>query len=491
MQDIHDLATLLKARTPIILIESREEQRVIDLMAHVAGKLRLPLYAWNVAEGMRRVGSGNEHTSNREPVEMLQHIWSLRMEGVYLLLDFHPYLDDPTHVRIIKEISQQAEKYHQTLIFVSHELKLPPELSHFAARFEVSLPDEKTITRIVAQVAERWSQEQPGQRVRADREAMQGLVKNLQGLSAMEAARLARLAIYDDGAITKADAPTIAKAKYDVLNQDGVLSFEHDTAHLSEVGGLTRFKAWLRQREAVFKNTGAQQGLEPPKGLLLLGVQGGGKSLAAKAVAGTWGVPLLRLDFGALYDKYFGETERRTREALKMAETMQPCVLWIDEIEKGVATGEGENGTTRRVLGTMLTWMAERKASVFIVATANDIKALPPELMRKGRLDEVFFVDLPDAATRRAIFSIHFTKRNLDPAAFDLDALTKASEGFSGSEIEQAIVSGLYAITHGSGTLDTALLLEELRATRPLSVVMAEHIAALRTWAQDRTVPAH
>jgi ATP-dependent 26S proteasome regulatory subunit len=491
MQDIHDLATLLKARTPIVLIESREEQRVIDLMAHVANKLRLPLYAWNVAEGMRRVGSGNEHTSNREPVEMLQHIWSLRMEGVYLLLDFHPYLDDPTHVRIIKEICMQAEQHRQTLVFVSHDLKMPPELSHFAARFDVSLPDEKAITRIVAQVAERWSQEQPGQRVRADREAMQGLVKNLQGLSAMEAARLARLAIYDDGAITQADAPTIAKAKYDVLNQDGVLSFEHDTAHLSDVGGLTRFKAWLRQREAVFKNAGAQQGLEPPKGILLLGVQGGGKSLAAKAVAGTWGVPLLRLDFGALYDKYFGETERRTREALKMAETMQPCVLWIDEIEKGVATGEGENGTTRRVLGTLLTWMAERKASVFIVATANDIKALPPELMRKGRLDEVFFVDLPDHAIRRDIFTIHLTRRNLDPKTFDLDALTEASAGFSGSEIEQAIVSGLYAVAHGSGSLDTDLLLDELSATRPLSVVMAEHIAAIRAWAQDRTVPAH
>jgi SpoVK/Ycf46/Vps4 family AAA+-type ATPase len=223
---------------------------------------------------------------------------------------------------------------------------------------------------------------------------------------------------------------------------------------------------------------------------LLLGIQGSGKSLAAKAVAGSWGVPLLRLDFGALYDKFIGETERKTRESLKMAERMAPCVLWFDEIEKGISLEDNDGGTSRRILSTLLTWMAERKSAIFMVATANDIESLPPELMRKGRFDEIFFVDLPDAETRKVIFSIHLKKRGLDPDNFDFTKLLPASEGFSGSEIEQAIVSGLYSCVGGAGVLTTELLLNALRATKPLSVVMAEQIRALRDWAHERTVLA-
>lgn len=492
MPDVKDLVTLLKSRTPMVVIETREEKRVVGLFVRVAIQLSQPLYLWNVLEGLHRASQGPpEQASNQEPAEVLRHIWSLKMEGLYLMLDFHPYLDDPVHVRLLKDICQHAERYKQTLVFVSHAMPIPPELNHFAARFDLRLPDEAALVKLVGKVADRWAREQPGRRLRTNKRAFQMLVQNLQGLSVTEAARLARAAIYDDGAITEEDVPAVARAKYELLNQDNVLSFEYDTAALAEVGGLARFKAWLSPREAVFKGEATAQGLEPPRGILLLGVQGSGKSLAAKAVAGTWGVPLLRLDFGVLYNKYFGETERRTREALRMAETMAPCVLWIDEIEKGVSTGAGDHGTSRRVLGTLLTWMAERKAPVFIVATANDITALPPELLRKGRLDEVFFVDLPDAATRRRIFEIHLGKRELDPAAFDLAALAAASEGFSGAEIEQAVVSSLYAVVHAPEPPTTALLLDELRATRPLSVIMAEHIRELRAWAAERTVPAH
>ncbi len=218
-------------------------------------------------------------------------------------------------------------------------------------------------------------------------------------------------------------------------------------------------------------------------------MQGSGKSLAAKAVAGTWGIPLLRLDFGTLYNKFFGETERKTREALKMADTMAPCVLWVDEIEKGLATDTGgDSGTSKRVLGTFLTWMAERKTLVFLVATANDIQNLPPELMRKGRMDEIFFVDLPDKEIRKEILTIHLKKRNLKPGDFDLEKIAEACEGFSGSEIEQVIVSGFYSVIGGYMQLNTEILIGEIKKTRPLSVVMAENIEAMREWAKDRTM---
>ena len=223
---------------------------------------------------------------------------------------------------------------------------------------------------------------------------------------------------------------------------------------------------------------------------MLVGVQGGGKSLAAKSVAGLWGLPLLRLDMGAIYNKFFGESERNVREALAMAETMSPCVLWIDEIEKGISVGDNDGGTSRRVLGTLLTWMAENTSKVFMVATANDIERLPPELIRKGRIDELFFVDLPDEAVRADIFGIHLAKRGLDAGQFDLQQLAQASEGFSGAEIEQAVVSAVYANAAGDGRLSSVHILNAISRTAPLSVVMAEKLQALRLWAQDRAVRA-
>ncbi|TNF98014.1 MAG: AAA family ATPase, partial [Gammaproteobacteria bacterium] len=282
----------------------------------------------------------------------------------------------------------------------------------------------------------------------------------------------------------------VMQTKYRLLGGDGVLSFESDTAHFSDVAGLARMKHWLQQRKSVFTTDTPPKGLDIPRGMLLLGIQGAGKSLAAKAVAGAWRVPLLRLDFATLYNKYYGETERNLREALKTAKAMSPCVLWVDEIEKGLATDMEGGGPSKRILGTLLTWMAERKERVFLVATANDIEALPPELMRKGRFDEIFFVDLPTAPVREQIFFIHLQKREHDPEQFDLQALSAASDGFSGAEIEQAVVSSLYSAHARERRLDTATILEELALTRPLSVVMAEKITHLRQWAAQRTVPA-
>lgn len=302
-----------------------------------------------------------------------------------------------------------------------------------------------------------------------------------------------RLALRDDGALTQSDIPRVLKAKHDLFGQSGMLHLELDTAQFSEVAGVKNLKRWLTQRKPVFLGAPEAAGLDQPKGIMLLGVQGCGKSLAAKAVAGAWNVPLLHLDFGKLYNKFIGETERNLREALKTADAMAPCILWIDEIEKSLSTesADSDNGSSQRLLGSLLTWMAERKSRVFIVATANDIQALPPELVRKGRLDEIFFVDLPDAATREDIFRIHIEKRKQDPKQFDITQLALACAGFSGAEIEQAVVSALYEAVAEKIPLSNTLLLAEIGRTRPLSVVMSEKLQALKAWAAARTVMAN
>ena len=321
-----------------------------------------------------------------------------------------------------------------------------------------------------------------------DPKALKLLVRNLGGLTRADTERLAYEAVCNGGAITACDLPNVMQAKYELLNRNGVLSFEYDTARFSDLGGLKRFKAWLDQRRKALNGSAGR--LEPPKGVMLIGVQGCGKSLAAKAAAGILNVPLLRLDFGALYNKFHGETERNLRESLKQAEVMNPCVLWIDELEKGLATGSGDSGLSRRILGTFLTWMAEKDQSVFVVATANDITQLPPELVRKGRFDEIFFVDLPSPRVRADILRIHLKMRDLDVKSFDLAEMTQASTGFSGAEIEQAIVSALYTASAAEESLATAHVLAECQRTRPLSVVMREKIQGLRAWAAERTVPA-
>ncbi|MFP4030748.1 MAG: AAA family ATPase, partial [Desulfococcaceae bacterium] len=346
------------------------------------------------------------------------------------------------------------------------------------------------LEQIIREEAARWTREHDGVKVVTHRSTLDRLTRALGGLPVTDARRLARNAIYNDGAITESDLPEINKAKFELLGMDGMLGFEYETESFGNVGGLRRLKQWLRQREPAFAGDPAAAGLDPPRGILLLGVQGSGKSLAAKATAGVWGVPLLRLDFGALYDKFFGESERNLRNALKTAEVMAPCVLWVDEIEKGLSLGDNEGGTSRRVLGALLTWMADRPAPVFLVATANDISSLPPELVRKGRLDEIFFVDLPAEEIRMEIFRIHLNRRNQDPSNFDLSKMARATEGFSGAEIEAAVVAGLYSAVARKESLSTDHLLTEIANTRPLSVVMAEQVDHLRRWAEPRTVPA-
>ncbi|MET1256671.1 AAA family ATPase [Aliikangiella maris] len=490
--DFNDLCLLINSGYPIITIETHEEKRALNLLGDIAAFINKPLFCWDHIDGMRRIDLAHdlaEIDDTQEPLDVLSEIKSSKRPCLFALCDFHPHFEDaPKVVRQLKEIALNHQQVAHTLFFISHSLHLPAEVKRFSAKYSLSIPNEEQLENLVRDEAKRWSKAHQGQKVKTDNPTLKKLVRNLKGMSFADARTLIRNVI-SDGAITEDELPAINKAKFELLDMEGVLSFEYETSKFSEVGGLNYLKQWLKKREAIFLDRNIP--LDPPKGLMLVGVQGGGKSLAAKSVAGMWGVPLLRLDFGALYNKFHGETEKNLREALKMGELMSPCVLWLDEIEKGVSSGESDGGTSQRVLGTLLTWMAEKRKQVFIVATANDISRLPPELLRKGRLDEIFFVDLPDFETRKTIFSIHIKRRQQPLETIDLTTLAEASEGFTGSEIEQAVVSALYHAYSENHGLSTQAILTEIQQTRPLSVVMGEKMQALREWAKDRTVMAN
>lgn len=523
MDDLRDLTVALQSRFPIVVVETHEEARVLALLERVCNLEDLPCFLWSVVDGLRRPKLNELSAETDQLPACLRHIRSARHAGVYVLLDPHPYLEDPITRRLIKEIAADHGKSARTLVLVGPQLELPAELRRLSLRFELSLPDAAAIRVLLREEAQFWTQ-QGGRPLGGEQEALESLVQQLAGLPLDDARRLARQAIRDDGSITRGDLRRVLQHKRD-SGAGGLLEVDLAATRIEDVAGLPHLKRWLAQRREPFVGNAA--GLDPPRGVLLLGVQGAGKSLAAKAVAGSWRVPLLRLDFGSLYSKWSGQTECNLRESLRAAETLAPCVLWIDEIEKGLAPdGAGsDGGVSRRILGTLLTWMAERghravstasadegaarsaasrtrllsqdtvsaaerEDRVFLVATANDVSALPPELLRKGRFDEIFFVDLPDAETRAAIFGIHLGRRGLKLGDYDLSALASASEGFSGAEIEQAVVSSLYEARAAKAVPSTASLTAELQRTRPLSVVMAERVEELRTWARDRTVPA-
>lgn len=490
--DYQDLLVLCESRIPLIVIETRDEPRALLLLRRIGRGTSRPVFQWTVTRGLQRLDAEGASLPPfpADADAVLDRIARAQQPAVYVLCDYHDWLqDNPLRVRQLRDIALAADRLGHTVVFVSHALALPPELEAHAARFQPSLPDDKALQEIVREEARAWTARNPGRELRADSAVAAQLVRILAGLPHEDARRLARQALVDDGALTDADLPEVNRAKFELMDMDGVLHFELDTRDLADVGGLGRLKQWLAVRRLPF--LGASEALlDTPRGVLLLGVQGGGKSLAARCVAGSWQLPLLRMDAGALYNKFHGETERNLRETLRLADAMAPCVLWVDEIEKALAREAHDGGTSARVLGTLLTWMAERRSRVFLVATANDISSLPAELLRKGRLDEIFFVDLPDAAARRDIFRIHLRKRGIDDAGLDLAALADVTAGFTGAEIEQAIVSARYR-AHGSGaSVTTTLLREEIATTRPLSVTMAEKVQALRQWAAERAVLA-
>jgi AAA+ superfamily predicted ATPase len=486
---IRDLEAIIRSRTPLIVMESTEEPQIVRMARQIAQRQQLKAYRWTVTDGLQALDPSDQPLlSVSKSHEVLNFIKNSSSYSLFVLLDFHPYLQDAVHVRHLKDIALFCSKNFVTVMLVGYALKMPEELLPFTAQFRLPLPSPDEVRGIVFDVAGEWGAEHGQRDVQTTNKVIDLLVRNLVGLSATDVRRLALKAINDDGVISESELPEVMRAKYELLGRDGVLSFEYETAKFSEIGGMQRLRNWLELRKEFFlEETDAQ--LDPPRGVLLLGVQGCGKSLVAKAAAAIFHAPLLRLDFGVLYNKYYGETERNLRRAFETAEIMSPCVLWMDEIEKGVAVQSDDDGLSRRILGTFLTWMSERKKPVFVVATANDIMRLPPELVRKGRFDEIFFVDLPSPENRREILLIHLRKRAHNPEQFDLDAIVEATKGFSGSEIEQAIVSAMYTAHAKRETLTQEDLLAEIHQTRPLSVVMAEKVQETRDWASTRTVP--
>lgn len=485
-----DIGSLLKQRVALIALESPQENHALELLQKQCQKQRLPLYRWTLTDGLETLGFGPRVQGagvEQTPVDLLKAIKNRNDSGVFVLCDFHWHMDGEAQIiRLLKDIALNFDNIAKRIIFLSHQVSLPAELLAFSAQARLSLPSDDEILNIIRQEAKRYSHSSGKERIRTDPEALKLLVSSLRGLTHQDVSRLAYHAIADDGVIDASDVPVVNSAKFSMLNRQGLLSYEYDTESFSDVGGLNNFKRWLNQREKAFVSEGE---LEAPKGVLLLGVQGGGKSLAAKAVAGLWKLPLLRLDMGSLYNKFIGESEKNLRQSLLQAEQMAPCVLWLDELEKALAQGGADDGLGKRLLGYFLTWMAEKKAPVFLVATSNDIQKLPAELVRKGRFDEIFFVDLPCVEVRQTIFSIHLKKRQLDDKSFNLARVAEVAEGFSGAEIEQAVVSAIYSLTDGQSLNDDKLI-QALLNTTPLSVVMAEQLADLRHWAHARTVLA-
>ena len=487
-----ELRLLLRSRFPIILVETAEEQRFHALVENIANLDEQALFTWSVVKGLAGQRMGSAVTGTRALGDALSHLVKSPQNGLFVFFDAQPHLDHPEVIRMVREIAMDHTKNRQTLIFVGTRVELHPDLQRMSASFRMPTIGPDEVRALIKEEAELYMHQREVN-LKADRGAYEMLVQHLVGLSRDDARRMIRQSIEHEGAITMEDVARVLKIKHHSLGQGGTLTMVTEVESLDRVGGQARFKKWLDLRREAFLGRAGTESLDAPKGVLLLGVQGAGKSLAARAVAGSWRVPLLRLDFGALYNKFHGETERNLRSALETAAQMSPCILWMDEIEKGVSSSSdasGDGGVSRRVLGTLLTWMSERRERVFLIATANDIASLPPELLRKGRFDEIFFVDLPQPASRGEIFRIHLERRKHPLERFDLPAVGAAAEGFSGAEIEHAIVAAAYAAHSEGKPLETRHILAELGSTRPLSVVRAEEVAALRRWAERRTVPA-
>jgi len=492
INSLSDLDTLIAQGAALVFIETLEDSRILNHVGVLARERQTPLFTWNATGALTCLTQSDELPQIKGLQEALAYVKSDIQAGLVVILDPQPHLKDPAVLRLLIDLAQGAQGQSRTVILVGDHLALPDHLRRVGKYFTPPFPDSELIREIYYEEVYRWLWEDRGRKFMKPGDMEDKLVRHLAGLNEEDVRRLMAESIRDDGRLTLLDLKRILNFKRENSGKDGLIEFGIETQGLDLVGGLNHLKKWLELRRATFTGELSDQAIDPPKGLLLLGVQGAGKSLAAKAVAGSWHVPLMRLDFGNLYSKWLGESEHNLKEALRQAEAMAPCVLWIDEIEKSVANGSGDvdSGVSRRILGSLLTWMNERHAKVFLVATANDVTQLPPELLRKGRFDEIFFVDLPSQPVRRDIFAIHLGKRNLDPRFFDLNKLARASEGFSGSEIEQVVIDGMYRALGARENPGTDHMLKELSVTSPLSVVMREKVASLRAWASGRTVPA-
>ena len=490
---IHNLKSLILSHHPLIVIETVEEDRAGKLLEELSRVTLWTLFDWSLASGFANRTTGKVLVQPNRVMESLLWMQDINLPGIFWFQDLDEKLDDPLKVRLLREIIQEFQRspLPKSIVLTGENVKLAEGLRGYATHVPLQLPNRDELETILVHTV-RGLKKRLDFEVKIDNSEKEELIRSLQGLTANQARQKLTYAIVEDGRLCSSDIKSLATDKAEALRDGGLLEYCPVDDNAFQLGGFDNLKCWLRRAEIGFSPEAASMNLRPPRGIMMVGVQGCGKSLAAKAIARKWGFPLVKLDAGRLFDKYVGESEKNLRKALQLAESLSPCVLWMDEVEKGFATGSGDSadgGTGRRLLGTFLTWMQENNKQVFLVGTANDLDVLPPEFLRKGRFDEVFFVDLPTEEERRVIFEIHLRLKNQNPGEFDFDELLEASNGFSGAEIEQAIIAALYDALYRKEPLDTATIVKEIGRTVPLSVSRAEDIAELRRYAQGRFVP--
>lgn len=505
-----DIQTLILSFHPIIVIETVEEERIEHLLKTATQDMNMPMFEWSLSKGlMRSPGTFdapwvNEYAppgtikpttigNTGEPLAVLKHIQDMSLKAVFWLKDFAPHLEDPEIARHFKDIAQIFSQKSSALVLTGGNIEISSDLSHDVVFYDLPLPGRDELQHTLQQVI-RTFQSRRRTTVNLEPQDKEALVQALSGMTLKQARQALAYAALDDGAITVEDVNRILHRKAQLIRADGVLEYFPTSENTVELGGFAGLKQWLDRARVGFSQPAKQLNLQPPKGIMIVGIQGCGKSLAAKAIARDWQMPLLKLDSGRLYNKYIGESERNFRQAMRLAESMAPSILWIDEIEKslgGSSSNNSDGGLSQRLFGSFLTWMQEKSQEVFVIATANDISQIPPELLRKGRFDEIFFVDLPNERDRAAILTIHLKKHHQDPHQFDFPKLIAASDGFSGAELEQVVVSALYDALYRQHPLDTSLLLAEMKRMIPLSVSRREHLQSLRAIARERFLNVH
>ncbi|MEA5450345.1 AAA family ATPase [Leptolyngbya sp. CCNP1308] len=495
-----DLNVLVQAQYPLIYLVTFEEERAEQTIATVARHLSkdpeikapMRVFTWTMTRGMVEVGSqgaGTQHNNTVSPEAAVEWVIRQREPGIFIFKDLHPFKDSPAVTRCLRDSIVALKGTRKTIVLMSPVQEIPIELEKEVVLLDFPLPDMAELDEVLSTEMNRAR----GNSIST--EEREKLLKAALGLTRDEAEKVYRKARVMAKRLTAEEVDIVLSEKKQLIRRNGILEFMDVDETLDSVGGLEELKHWLQQRSDAFTERAREYGLPQPKGMLILGVPGCGKSLIAKTTSRLWGLPLLRLDLGRVYDgSTVGRSEANLRNALRTAESISPCVLFIDEIDKafagGVGSSDSDGGTSSRIFGTFLTWMQEKTSPVFVMATANRVEKLPSEFLRKGRFDEIFFVDLPNAEERKDIFQIHLQKRRRDIERFDLDQLTKVCDGFSGAEIEQGLISAMYEAFAQGREFTQLDIIAAIRATLPLSKTMSEQVTALRDWARQRARPA-
>ena len=496
-----ELEVLIRARYPLIYVISWEEQRVLAHVLKIASRLGKNVFEWSINTGLVPAGTSiqsqkHRDTATQDPLVALGNVIEDIEPALYVFKDFHPFLkvQNMSVIRRLREIASSLKNTYKTIIIVSPMLDIPAELEKDITLVDFDLPTVNDFSALLGRIIEEVK-DNPKLNVKIDSKTREQITHALLGLTLAEAENVLAKTLVQNRSLGGTSLEVINNEKKQTIRKSGLLEFYDAQENMSSVGGLDALKSWLIKRSVAFTEQAREFGLPAPKGVLLLGVQGCGKSLMAKTISNAWQLPLLRFDVGQVFGSLVGSSEMNIRRAIKVAESVSPVVFWIDEIDKAFRGSRGSGaatdaGTSARVFSTFLTWLSEKKSPVFVVATANDVSMLPPELLRKGRFDEIFFVDLPLSRERKEIFQVHLSKRKMEPLKFDLDALAKASGGYSGAEIEESVISAMFNVFYEKQALTSERLLESLRQTVPLSKTMSEDVDALRKWAEGRARPA-